>query len=211
MKKILILLSFVIISVFAENQITKPNQGKDNSQVLQKGGADEALYKEIEGILSKFDTNNNIMQKNIEEIKKYKKANNDVKKENEQIIDEVNTKCKALKILNGSIATDICKRIEEHFARLEEERRFFIKFNDAEILKKYPMIIEDLYAKSEHIEFQIKEEDSRLYAKRKSYAIPLEEFNRVEDGMFVMIRLHNSKFSVTAYKNNIEEKWKLVK
>lgn len=210
MKRLLYILIFV--NLYANPQI--PQMQKNivlNPQNVQQQSADELLMNEIEGVLGKLDNNSKQIKSNIDEMKRLKRFNSDIQRDNSILLDEVHTKCKALKILNNDIAQSICKKVEIEYNKLEESKNFYIKLDDEIILKKYPKIVKDLFSKSKHVEFQIREIEGKYFAQRRGYTIPIQESNKLEENMFIMIREQEKKFYTTAYRNVNEEKWKIIK
>jgi hypothetical protein len=192
----------IAMSLYAAQQPSKPSQASLS--------ADETLLNEIESVLVKLNSNNEAINKNIEEIKRLKRVSKNIQRENEDILDEVAIKCKALYILNADIANGICAKVKKEKKVIEESKNFAIEIDSIETFKKYPNIAKKLFSNDGLVEFQIRKINSQWVAKRRGYSIPISRLNRHEAGMFVMIKLENNKFITTSYKYTNMKKYKSV-
>jgi archaellum component FlaC len=171
--------------------------------------ADEALLNEIEVVLDKLSANNESINKNSDEIKRLKRVNKEIFRDNEMLLDEVSTKCKALNILNSDVASGVCTKVKKHSKSIEKSKTFSIKIDDKRVLKKYPHIAKQLFTNG-LVEFQVRKINGEWIAKRRGYSMPLRFINKQESGMLVMVKHEAGKFYAVSYKYKNMKNYKAI-
>jgi hypothetical protein len=193
----IILAMFVAISLYATQNPAAPVS------------ADEALLNEIEVVLDKLNTNNESMAKNSEEIKRLRRVNRTINRDNEMLLDEVSTKCKALIILNADVAQGVCKKVKKHSTMTQKSKNFFVKIDDSAVLAKYPNIIKQLFSKG-LVEFQIRKINGEWVGKRRGYTILFKSINKPRSGTFIMVKAEDNKLYAVSYKTKDMKNYKTL-